>query len=96
MAVSAHEWGRRVPEISRFFGIVIFMYARAHGAAHFDARYGEHWASVEIERETIRGYLPRRARKMVLEWARLHRPKLLENWHRARAENELIPIAPLE
>ena len=85
-----------VSEIARFFGIVISMYFREHGVPHFHARYGEFWCSVEIESEAIRGYLPVRARHLVLEWTRLHRRELLENWNLAREERAPSRIAPLE
>ena len=38
-----------MPEISRFLGIVIGMFYREHGVAHFHAVYGEHEISVEVE-----------------------------------------------
>lgn len=47
-----------MPEISRFFGIVIRMYFREHGIPHFHAEYGEHKATISIETLSIlaRGY----------------------------------------
>ena len=38
-----------MPEISRFFGIIIAMYFRDHPPPHFHARYGEHEAKFSIE-----------------------------------------------
>jgi hypothetical protein len=53
---------RRVPEVTRFFGIVIRMYFSDHEPAHFHAQYVEFEALVEIETLAIlRGELPRRA-----------------------------------
>ena len=40
---------RGVPTISRFYGIVIRMYANDHPPPHFHARYGQHRARVAIE-----------------------------------------------
>ncbi len=37
-----------MPEISLFLGIVVGMFYREHGVAHFHAVYGEHEASVEV------------------------------------------------
>lgn len=85
-----------MPEISRFFGIVIAMYYTEHGLAHFHAEYGGERASVDIETGTIRGELPPRGQRLVLEWAALHRQELLENWERARQGLPLSRIAPLE
>jgi hypothetical protein len=58
--------------------------------------YGEHEASVEIETGAVRGELPRRALRLVLEWAELHKAELPENWQLARQGEPLKSIAPLE
>ena len=85
-----------MPELSRFLGIVIGMFYREHGVPHFHAVYGEYEISVEVETETIHGDFPTRALKLVLEWANLHKPELLENWQLARQGQPLKRIAPLE
>ena len=85
-----------MPEISRFFGIVICMYHDEHGLAHFHAIYGEYEASIEVVSERVHGHLPRRVLGLTLEWARLHRSDLIENWRRARDGDDLVRIAPLE
>jgi len=38
-----------MPELSRFLGIVIAMFYREHGPAHFHAVYGDYKITVEIE-----------------------------------------------
>ena len=85
-----------MPEISRFLGIVIAMFYSEHGVPHFHAIYGEYEASIEIESERVHGQLPRRALALVLEWNRLHRQELLDNWERGRGGQPLNRIAPLE
>jgi hypothetical protein len=85
-----------VPEISRFFGIVIAMYHREHEPAHFHARYGGHKATVRIEDGTIEGSIGRRAEALITEWWSLHRAELAANWIRAKEQKELNPIDPLE
>lgn len=77
-----------MPEISRFLGVVIGMFYSEHGVPHFHAVYGEYEASIEIASERVHGALPRRALALVLEWNRLHRQELLENWERARPAAE--------
>ena len=68
------ESREEMPELTRFFGIVVRMYFRDHSPAHFHAEYGEYEALVEIETLAIlRGELPRRAMALVLEWSALHR-----------------------
>jgi hypothetical protein len=85
-----------MPEISRFLGIVIGMFYKEHGVPHFHAVYGEHEISFEIESERVHGQFPPRARRLVVEWAALHKAELLENWQKARQGQPLLPIAPLE
>jgi hypothetical protein len=86
-----------MPEISRFFGIVIRMYFNDHEPAHFHAEYGEYEALIEIETlAVLRGELPRRARALVLEWAATHRPELRADWQRARRGTPLQPIEALD
>ena len=86
-----------MPEICRFFGIVIRMYYSDHEPSHFHAVYGEYEVLVAIDTLTVlRGELPRRAMAMVLEWASLHRADLEANWGRARAGEVLEAVEPLD
>lgn len=86
-----------MPEISRFFGIVIQMYANDHGPPHFHARYGAGTARVRVDPvEVMESDLPGRALRLVLEWAMLHELELVVNWRRLRAGEAPTSIAPLE
>lgn len=85
-----------MPTISRFYGITIQMFFKEHGIPHFHARYGGQIAVFTVEPvERIRGALPRRADRLVRDWAGLHRGELMRNWEQARAGNPLTPIEPL-
>ena len=86
-----------MPQVSRFFGIVIYMYYNDHAPPHFHAEYGEYEAVYTIETlEIMRGSLPRRAHSMVVEWAILHRNELRDNWNLAVQMQALQKIEPLE
>jgi len=86
-----------MPEISRFFGIIIRMYFDDHFPPHFHAIYGGQEAQVGINPITIlRGGLPRRAESMVIEWAALYQRELMENWHRLRNDQPAQKIEPLD
>ena len=62
-----------MPEISRFFGIIIAMNYNDHVPPHFHARYGGQKAIVAIQTlALLRGRLPPRAFGLVIEWATLH------------------------
>lgn len=85
-----------MPEIARFYGIVIRMYFDDHNPPHFHAVYGEHQAQIEIRGLTVfGGGLPPRALGLVVEWAAQHQDQLLEDWERAQAHLPLEPIDPL-
>ena len=86
-----------MPELSRFFGIIIRMYFDDHPPPHFHAVYGKHEAQIGIEPITVlRGRLPRRAESMVIEWAALHQQELTINWQRLHNDQPAQKIAPLE
>lgn len=86
-----------MPQISRFFGIVIYMYFSDHPPPHFHAEYGEYEAVYTIETlEILRGRLPRRAHSMVIEWATLYRDELRANWGKAVVQRPLDDIEPLD
>jgi hypothetical protein len=85
-----------MPELSRFFGIVIAMYYNDHAPPHFHARYGDHEVTVRILDGVVEGWLPRRAINLVMEWYNIHRTRLLENWNLARDRRPLRHIEPLE
>lgn len=86
-----------MPEISRFFGIVITMHYEDHAPPHFHARYSGRKAVFSIQpAEVLRGRLPPRVLGLVVEWASKHRVELLDNWQRARRLGTLKRIAPLE
>lgn len=85
-----------MPEISRFFGIVIRMYFDDHQPPHFHAIYGEDEAQIGIDPIVeLRGQLPRRAESMVIEWAALNQRQLMENWDRLRKDRSAQKIKPL-
>ncbi|MCC6535410.1 MAG: DUF4160 domain-containing protein [Burkholderiales bacterium] len=86
-----------MPELCRFFGIVIAMYYNDHAPAHFHAKYGGEQASIAIDSgEVLEGSLSTRALRLVEEWRTLHRAELLDDWQRAQARQPLSKIEPLE
>lgn len=86
-----------MPEVSRFFGIIIAMYYNDHSPPHFHAKYGSEQASLRIDDGAIlEGNLGARALRLVDEWRVLHQAELLQDWARARARQPLNKIEPLE
>lgn len=83
-----------MPELSRFYGIVIKMYFRKkeHNPPHFHAIYGECVAEFDIETgNVIVGDLPEKAVGLVREWASIHKTELLRVWE----DQVFTPIQPL-
>ncbi len=86
-----------MPEISRFFGIVIKMYWDDHTPPHFHAFYAGEQALIDIRTLSLfAGQLPPRALGLVIEWANLHQQELLADWRRAQGQEPLKKIAPLQ
>lgn len=85
-----------MPEICRFFGVVIKMYFGDHLPPHFHAEYGEHRAVIDIRTLlVIGGDLPPRALGLVVEWAAQNQDGLLELWDRATNYQPLHELPPL-
>jgi len=88
-----------MPELSRFFGIIIRMFAepseRNH-TPHFHAYYQEHSAVFSISPvEIISGGLPQRQQRLVEAWAEIHQDELLADWRLLEEGRRPAPIEPL-
>ena len=88
-----------MPELSRFFGIVIRMFVEAGGShhlPHLHAYYQEHVGIYGIDPiELIAGSLPRRQERLVLAWAELHRDELVSSWNTLQGGRAPSKIEPL-
>jgi hypothetical protein len=85
-----------MPELCRFYGIVIRMYFDDHAPPHFHAYYGESEVLITIHTLAVMaGKFPPRALGLVMEWAALHQDELRVAWDRARQLEPLGEIAPL-
>ncbi len=85
-----------MPEISRFFGIIITMFYDEHNPPHFHARYGRDKTAIEIvSLRVLEGRLHPRVLGLVIEWASQHQDALMRDWQLARDEKPPAKIAPL-
>jgi hypothetical protein len=84
-----------MPEICRFYGIVIFMNYNDHAPPHFHARYQGQEVMIEIQTGIVQGKMSKRALRMLFEWSEIYRDELLSNWERARERKSLKRITPL-
>ena len=89
-----------MPEISRFFGIMIRMFVEAggpHHLPHFHAYYQDRVGIYDIVRvERLAGSLPRRQERLVLAWAELHQDELMDDWRRLQEGTLPVKIEPLK
>ena len=83
----------KMPEIARFYGIIIKLFFGDHPPPHFHAVYGEYIGVFNIDSlDMIEGDLPKRAEKLVKEWAEMHKKELGRMWD----EQKFYKLPPLE
>jgi hypothetical protein len=81
-----------MPEISRFYGIIIYMFFNDHAPPHFKAKYGEFEANFLIENGSLlNGDFPIGKAKLVSAWAEIHKEELVEMWI-SKAFNKINPL----
>ena len=89
-----------MPEISRFFGIIIRMFMEPnvpHNLPHFHAYYQDYSAVYSIENiEKLNGELPRKEQRLVEAWAELHKDELISSWNLLQTGNLPLKIKSLE
>jgi phosphomannomutase len=86
-----------MPEISRFYGIVIAMFYDEHNPPHFHAVYGKHKVAIRLDNfAVLSGKFPPRALGLVIEWAMLHKEELEKAWEKLLAQEPLFKINPLK
>lgn len=88
-----------MPEISRFYGIVIKMLFNddgKHHKPHIHVYYGEYEASIALDGELLEGKLPQKQYRMVSGWMALHEDELYAAWNDAVREKPFNKISPLK
>jgi hypothetical protein len=88
-----------VPEISRFYGIIIRMFSEPserHNVPHFHAYYSENIAVFSISPVALlTGSMPQRQQRLIEAWAELHQDELLADWELLRNGKRPAPVDPL-
>jgi len=85
-----------MPEVSRFFGIIIRMFYDEHNPPHFHTEYAGNKAVFDFQGNVTKGNLSSRtATKLMWESVDLHVSELEEDWRRARESKEIRKIEPL-
>ncbi|MDT7042821.1 DUF4160 domain-containing protein [Candidatus Nitronereus thalassa] len=88
-----------MPEIARFFGIIIRMYVEPsgpHHRPHLHAYYQEHVGIYAIDEiELLAGSLPARQERLTLAWVEIHQEELNRNWDILQSGRPPSKIEPL-
>ena len=86
-----------MPELCRFFGIILRMYFDENNPPHIHAEHQGAKAVFDLSGNISRGDLKSRtAVKLVREWIDLHVSELTEDWELAQAGKEIKKIPPLD
>ena len=84
-----------MPEVCRFSGVTIHIYANEHPPAHFHAIYAEAEAMISVaDPAVLAGRLPASQRRTVIAWARRRQDELKIAWQHAQSEQPPGNIAP--
>ncbi len=75
-----------MPEITRFFGIVISLFYDDHNPPHIHARYGKYKVTIDIKTHRFNGEFPPPGKKLILQWMKLNEAELLEMWKTGKAK----------
>jgi hypothetical protein len=84
-----------MPELSRFYGIVIKMFfmKSEHNPPHIHAVYGDYLGALDIRTgEVMEGDLPAKAVKLIQEWIALNKDALEQIWQ----SQQFRKLPPLE
>ena len=87
-----------MPELARFFGIIIRMFTEPtgpHHRPHFMRTTRMTLASSRSLIELMAGRLPQRQRRYVEAWAEIHQAELLAAWEHLQAGHPPGKIEPL-
>ena len=87
-----------MPELSRFYNIVIKMicsYNGQHNKPYFHVYYAEYEASISIDGEILAGSLPVKQLRLVQAWTAIHEEELYAAWNKAVRNEAFGKIEPL-
>lgn len=85
-----------MPYVSMFFGIIIRMFHNEHNPPHFHAEYQGQRGLFDFDGNMLKGNMKSNtAKKLIQEWALLHREELQHNWDKAVQGKQVDKIAPL-
>ena len=85
-----------MPEISRFFGIIIRMFYGEHNPPHIHVEYQDKNALLDFRGNILAGDIESKtALRLVREWIDLNKEELMEDWKLSEIGEEIKKIKPL-
>ena len=87
-----------MPELSRFYGIIIKMYyldITQHHKPHVHVEYGEFNATIGIDGELLAGSIPVKQLKIVIGWLALNEEEIYKAWNQAVRGEAFEKVKPL-
>lgn len=85
-----------MPEICRFFGIIISLYWRDHNPPHIHFTYGNYECSISVLDRIVDGQAPAKVIAKVNQWMDLHEAEILSLWEKAQRGDKIDKIEPLK
>jgi hypothetical protein len=88
----------QMPELSRFYGIIITMYfndTKQHHKPHIHAYYGDYEAVIAIDGELLAGSIPAKQFRIINGWMAIHEVELYEAWNNAVQSKHFNKIDPV-
>ena len=85
-----------MPEICRFFRIIVSLYCRDHSPPHIDFTYGNYECSISVLDRIVDGQAPAKVIAKVNQWMDLHETEILTLWEKAQKGDKLNKIEPLK
>ncbi|WP_418373896.1 DUF4160 domain-containing protein, partial [Agathobacter sp.] len=90
--------GGFMPELSRFYGIIIKMYfndTQQHHKPHIHAFYGDYEAVVAVDGDLLAGSIPAKQLKIIIGWLAIHEEEVYKAWNNAVRGEHFDKINPL-
>ncbi len=85
-----------MPEISRFYGIIISLFGKDHNPPHVHFTYGNYECSISVIDRVVEGKAPAKVIAKVNEWIDLHEQELLTLWEKAQKGEKIGRVEPLK
>lgn len=87
---------KTMPEICRFYGIIIYLYWKDHNPPHVHFNYGNYECSISVIDRVVDGQAPAKVIAKVNEWMDQNESAILALWEKAQRGEKIGRIEPLK